>query len=85
MGNGLMIHDYGLQVSANEAEARANLELVYGSGDVWSLTELREEFEVVEFWAPFVTVVRKSDNKHGTLEFTHNPRFYFHFIEAGNF
>jgi hypothetical protein len=29
--------------------------------------------------APFVIVTRKSDGAKGSLEFTHNPRFYFNF------
>jgi hypothetical protein len=31
------------------------------------------------FMAPFVIVTRKSDGAKGSLEFTHNPRFYFNF------
>ncbi len=46
----------------------------------WDTDQLREEFEVIGFMAPFVAVVRKSDGKKGSLEFTHNPRFYFNFV-----
>lgn len=45
-------------------------------GQVWSTDQLREEFEVLGFMAPFV-IVRKSDGVKGSLEFQHNPRFYF--------
>jgi hypothetical protein len=46
----------------------------------WTTDELREEFEVVGFLAPFVVVVRKSDRVKGSMEFTHNPRVYFNFV-----
>ena len=45
----------------------------------WDTEQLRDEFEVLGFAAPFVKVRRKSDNVEGTLEFTHSPRFYFNF------
>jgi len=41
--------------------------------------ELREQYEVLGFLAPFVVVKRKSDGVKGSMEFTHNPRFYFNF------
>jgi len=41
--------------------------------------ELREEYEVIGFLAPFVIVRRKSDGVRGSMEFTHNPRMYFNF------
>ena len=50
-------------------------------GRVWTTEELRKEFEVTGFLAPFVSVIRKLDNVKGTMEFTHMPRFYFHFEE----
>jgi len=48
-------------------------------GQKWDTAELQRDFEVLGFAAPFVFVVRKSDNVKGTLEFTHRPRFYFNF------
>jgi hypothetical protein len=45
----------------------------------WTTDELREEFEVIGFMAPLVVVKRKSDGLKGSMEFTHNPRFYFNF------
>ena len=48
----------------------------------WNTKELQEDFTVVGFGAPFVVVVRKSDNKKGSLEFTHAPRKYFNWQEA---
>jgi hypothetical protein len=46
----------------------------------WTTDELREEFEVIGFMAPFCVVRRKADGKKGSMEFTHNPRFYFNFV-----
>lgn len=48
---------------------------------IWDTKSLQEDYKVIGFFAPFVVVERKSDNKKGTLEFTHSPRFYFNFIE----
>lgn len=45
----------------------------------WTTSELGEEFTVLAFAAPFVLVMRKSDNVKGTLQFTHSPRLYFNF------
>jgi len=44
---------------------------------VWSTEQLREEFEVMAFLAPFVQVRRKSDGQMGVMTFTHGPRWYF--------
>ena len=46
-------------------------------GQVWSTTELQEEFEVIGFAAPLVVATRKSDGTKGSLMFQHSPRFYF--------
>jgi len=46
----------------------------------WDTAQLAAEFEVIGFMAPFVVVRRKSDGAKGSLEFTHNPRFYFNFV-----
>ena len=50
-------------------------------GQVWDTKELQEDFFVEGFMAPFVSVKRKSDNVKGTLEFQHDPRFYFNFSD----
>jgi hypothetical protein len=50
-------------------------------GKVWNTDELRADFEVQGFMAPFVVVKRKADKKAGSLMFQHNPRFYFSFKE----
>lgn len=46
----------------------------------WTTEQLREDFEVICFAAPFVVVKRKSDGVKGMLEFTHMPRLYFNFV-----
>jgi hypothetical protein len=47
--------------------------------------EMLEEFKVIEFSAPYVVVVRKSDGVKGTLIFNHGtedePRVYRDFQE----
>lgn len=48
-------------------------------GQVWTTQELSQDFEVIGFLAPLIAVRRKCDGKKGSLEFQHNPRFYFKF------
>jgi hypothetical protein len=60
------------------AGSRQALEEVHGR--VWDTEELRGEFEVLGFLAPYVVVRRKSDRQKGSLEFQHDPRFYFNFM-----
>jgi hypothetical protein len=62
-----------------DAGDRARLEARYGR--VWDTEDLRAEFEVLGFMAPFVVVRRRSDSQKGSLEFQHHPRFYFSFTE----
>ncbi len=59
---------------------RSELEKKYGQ--VYNTKELQEKFTVTGFMEPFTTVKRKSDNKVGSLEFQHMPRFYFNWVEA---
>ena len=60
-----------------EAEVREALTEKYGAA--WDTSELQEHFTVESFLAPFVVVVRKADGAKGSMQFTHNPRFYFDF------
>lgn len=60
--------------------SREGLEAQYGQ--VWDTDQLRNEFEAIGFMAPFVVVRRLSDGVKGSLEFQHNPRFYFNFQTA---
>ena len=62
-----------------QAAERAALESRYGQ--VWNTSELANDFEVLEFAAPFAIVKRKADNKLGSLMFQHHPRYYFSFQE----
>jgi hypothetical protein len=64
-----------------EPGSRAALEAQYGQ--VWDTTQLGEDFQVIGFMAPLVVVRRKSDGMKGSLEFQHNPRFYFNFVQDG--
>jgi hypothetical protein len=48
-------------------------------GKVWDTDELADEFEVIGFLAPFVVKRRISDGVKGSLEFQHEPRFFFNF------
>ena len=67
----------------NEATAKAQLrdEAEARYGRVWTTDELQGEFDVLGFMAPYVVVRRRSDGKQGSLEFQHNPRFYFNWQE----
>ena len=60
-----------------EPGSRAALEAKYGT--VWDTAELSQTFEVIGFMAPLVVVRRKADGVKGSLEFQHNPRYYFSF------
>ena len=62
----------GLQAKVNSGE-------IPPEGQTWTTEQLREEFEVQGFAAPFVVVRRKSDGVRGTLMFRHDPRVYFGF------
>jgi hypothetical protein len=59
-------------------DTREALEAKYGQ--VWDTEQLGQEFNVTGFAAPYVVVRRKSDGQVGSLQFKHNPRFYFNFI-----
>ena len=63
------------------AEPGERNDLEQRHGQVWSNIELNRDFTVVGFMAPFVVVRRKSDGIRGSLEFQHDPRFYFNWRE----
>ena len=48
-------------------------------GQVWSTQELGTDFEVLGFMAPYVIVRRRLNGAKGSLQFQHDPRFYFNF------
>lgn len=66
-------------------DVRRDLQAAVNSGEIppqgqtWTTEQLREEFEVQGFMAPFVRVRRKSDGVTGTMMFRHMPRVYFDF------
>ena len=51
-------------------------------GQVWNTEELSRDFEAIAFLAPFIVVRRKADGQKGSMEFQHDPRFYFGFRPA---
>jgi len=67
-------------IKNSNLQSREALEADYGQ--VWDTQELSRDFQVIGFMAPFVAVIRKSDNKSGSLMFQHSPRFYFGFQEG---
>ena len=64
------------QINA-EPGSRPALEAVYGQ--VWDTSELQRDYIVVGFLAPFVVVRRRDNREEGSLEFQHQPRFYFNY------
>lgn len=57
--------------------SQASADLDADRGEQWTTEELKRDFEVLAFSAPFVLVRRRSDGATGSLEFTHRPRLYF--------
>ncbi len=53
--------------------------LIVEHGQVWTTSELQQEFEALGFMAPYIVVRRKSDGVRGSLKFQHSPRLYFGF------
>ena len=50
-------------------------------GQTWNSEELGRDFKVMGFAAPYCVVLRKADDKKGTIMFKHSPRIYFGFCE----
>lgn len=70
-----------LTKTVNEVKGdRATLTRMHGQ--VWDTEELKRDYEVHAFAAPFVRVTRKRDGRPGVLLFQHEPRFYFGFQES---
>jgi hypothetical protein len=61
-------------LNAQQAEREV---MEHEHGKVWDTNELREDFEVLGFLAPFCVVRRKSDGVKGSVMFQHHPRYYF--------
>lgn len=63
------------ELAAAQTDNRSELETRHGR--LWTTSELSQDFEVKGFMAPYVIVRRRSDGKMGSLEFQHDPRYYF--------
>ena len=59
------------------AADRERMEIAHGQ--VWTTSELQEDFEVIQFAAPYVIVRERSTGHKGSLLFQHDPRFYYGF------
>ena len=83
------------EINANPSP-KAELEAVYGVGNVWTTNELSERFEVIGFMAPFAVVRERTTGaaaahavvvdgrgRKGSVEFQHSPRLYYNFIPEG--
>jgi hypothetical protein len=68
-----------IELNQIPADGRAAAEALYG--EVWDQADLRRDFEVLAFQAPWVVVKRRADGVVGSLEFQHTPRYYFGFRE----
>ena len=68
-----------LQLAEINAKPGSREALEAEHGQVWDTEQLREDFNVEGFLAPYVGVRRKSDGQRGSLMFQHNPRFFFSF------
>lgn len=64
----------------DEATLKTDLQKEYI--EVMDTDEMQEKYKVVGFGGGYVVVIRKEDNKKGSLNFTHMPRFYYDFKEA---
>lgn len=68
-----------VMVAAINIEPGSREALEQEHGQVWDTDQLRAEFEVTGFMAPFVVVTRRADGVVGSLMFQHSPRFYVGF------
>ena len=53
--------------------------LIKGVKMEYTTKQLLKDFEVLQFMAPYVYVIRKKDRKKGTLQFNHSPRIFYDF------
>lgn len=71
----------GIELITTNANPGSREALETRHGKVWSTGELGQEFEILQFSAPFLVCRRKADGKLGSVQFQHNPRFYFNWVE----
>ena len=67
------------QLSEINAQPGSREALEAEHGQVWDTDELRRDFDVTGFLAPYCIVRRKLDGQKGSLMFQASPRFYFGF------
>lgn len=63
-------------------KAEFKAQLVAHFGEALTTDEMRALYDVEGFGGGLCVVVRKSDGKRGSLDFTHSPRFYHSFQEV---
>jgi hypothetical protein len=63
------------ELAAQQTDNRKELEQRHGR--VWNTAELGRDYEVKGFMAPYVIVRCKATDKLGSMEFQHEPRYYF--------
>jgi hypothetical protein len=68
-----------LQLAEINAQPGSREALEAEHGQVWDTDELRRDFAVEGFLAPYVVVRRKVDGQRGSILFQASPRFYFGF------
>ena len=68
-----------LMITAINAVEGSREYLEHKHGQIWSTSELQDDFTVLGFASPLVIVSRKSDGVRGSLYFQNDPRFYFSF------
>ena len=66
-------------VATINAEPGSRPDLEAKHGQVWDTEQLKDDFQVLGFAAPFVIVRRRSDGVRGSLMFQNDPRFYHSF------
>jgi len=49
--------------------------------DACNTHEFQKQYEAIGFMAPLVVVIRRSDGVKGSMEFLHDPRIYYRFVE----
>lgn len=52
--------------------------------EVWNTTDFAALFDTINVQPPYVEVVRKQDDQHGTVMFIDSPRMYFSFNTRTN-
>ena len=63
-----------IELNRNAASREA---LTERYGQVWDTEEMRQDFEPVGFRAPYLVARKRSDGALGSLQFQHDPRYYF--------